>query len=426
MKKVVWIVLGVLVGYVSFLAFYKDPAKKHLIIAEKYEIQKTSDSILKVEDSNAFNNIERTAPEVPGHDDIVFFDDRNAAFVTAMDGYIWKVDLKTNAAEKFVKAPLVPPGARRHPVQKNKMIFCASKLHGRQHPDSEKVGLYSLNVDTKVIEPVLQRVFSPEPIDSPANGSIGDSNHGIVYSDANAPKMTFDAMAGEKGMDMPFCNDLAISADGNRIYFTAPYSYAGASMSGGTFGEAITLARNGLLWKYDVPSRVLSLVARDFNFIDGILIEENGTTREESVLITETTKFKLDRLFVGGRRAGTHEVVWEHLPGMPDGLDRDSQGRIWIGFVKKRTPILTWAHAHPWIKNLFLNLPSFLLPVPKQTGILALSRDGSTPLYYSMHDGSRVQDIAVVVPHNGRIYLPSFNVHSQGLYSLPMPDSLKN
>lgn len=419
MKRFGIAVLILFIGWITFLFLYKDPARKHLVISEKYEIQKPAESILKVEDKTAFDRIETVAPEIPGHDDIVFFEERKVAFVTGMDGFIWKVDLETNKAEQFIKTPLVPPGARRHPVQKNKIVFCASKLHGRKHPDSEKVGLYSLNVDTRTIEPILQRVFDPEPVTPLADV------RGIVYTDKNAPSMTLDEISGSKGRDMPFCNDLAISADGNRIYFTAPYSYAGASMSGGTFGEAITLARNGFLWKYDVSSRVLSLVARDFNFIDGILIEEVPGACEESVLITETTKFKLDRFFIAGKNAGTHQVVWEHLPGMPDGMDRDSQGRIWIGFVKKRTPIVTWAHANPWIKNLFLNLPAFLLPVPKETGILGLSKDASTPLYFAMHNGSRVQDVAVVVPYKDRLYLPAFTEHGHGLHSIPVPDSLK-
>jgi sugar lactone lactonase YvrE len=169
----------------------------------------------------------------------------------------------------------------------------------------------------------------------------------------------------------------------------------------------------------------LSLVARDFNFIDGILIEERGTAPEESVLITETTKFKIDRLFVAGPRAGTHEILWENLPGMPDGMDRDDKGRIWIGFVKKRSAVVTWVHRHPWIKNAVMNLPKWLLPIPKQTGILCLSRDAARPLYYAMHDGKTgLQDIAVVVPYGDKLYLPNFKEGSQGIFTLPFPPGL--
>ena len=41
------------------------------------------------------------------------------------------------------------------------------------------------------------------------------------------------------------CNDLDVSADGKRLYFTEPFAYANASSGTGTFSEAVTLARNG-------------------------------------------------------------------------------------------------------------------------------------------------------------------------------------
>lgn len=421
MKKILLAVLILFLGWLSFLLLYKDPKNAHLIISGKYVMKNIPEAIQAVDKKNQpFLDIAAVAPNVPGQDDMVFFPEQDAAFITGMDGYFWKLDLKTKQAERFVKTPLIPPGATRNPVARNKILFCASRLHGRSFPDSEKVGVYELDTATKEIRPVLQRVFTPKPV------QLNEENPGIVYALGKGPELALAAMNETNSTDMPFCNDLAVSADGERIYFTAPYSYPGASMAGGTFGEAITLARNGYLWMFDRKKQVLSLVARDFNFIDGILVEGRGTAREESVLITETTKFKIDRLFVSGPKAGTHEVVWENLPGMPDGLDRDSEGRIWVGLIKKRSGIISWAHRNPWIKNLFLNLPRWLLPVPKQTGILCLSADGSRPLYYAMHDGKVLQDISVVVPYKDRLYLPDFSEKTHGVFSLPFPKNLGN
>lgn len=419
MKKIIFVLLGALFAWIGFLLFYKSPQNAHLVIAGKYVMKDTPDAIQAVDKKNQpFLEIAAVAENVPGQDDVVFFPEQETAFITAMDGYFWKLDLKTKRAERFVKTPLIPPGAVRNPLQKHKILFCASRLYGRTFPDSEKVGVYELDTATKEIRPVLQRVFTPKPV------ALNEENPGIVYASGKGPELALAAMNSKNSIDMPFCNDLAASDDGERIYFTAPYSYAGASMAGGTFGEAITLARNGLLWMFDRRRQVLSLVARDFNFIDGILVESRGAAREESVLITETTKFKIDRFFVSGPKAGTHEIVWENLPGMPDGMDRDSEGRIWVGLIKKRSGLISWAHRNPWIKNLFLNLPRWLLPVPKQTGILCLSADASRPLFYAMHDGKVLQDISVVVLHKDKLYLPNFSEKTHGLFALPFPTNL--
>ncbi len=419
MKKIFLAIFVVFAGWLAFLLLYKNPKNAHLVIAGKYVMQDVPAAMKAVDKRNApFLDIDAVAENIPGQDDVVFFPEQEKAFVTAMDGYFWKLDLKTKQAERFVKTPLIPPGARRNPVLRNKILFCASRLHGRTFPDSEKVGVYELDTDTKAIQPVLQRVFTPQP------AALKNENPGIVYGPGKGPELQLAAMNAGNSIDMPFCNDLDVSADGERIYFTAPYSYAGASMAGGTFGEAITLARNGYLWMFDRRRQVLSLVARDFNFIDGILVEGRAGQREESVLITETTKFKIDRLYVSGPKAGTHEILWENLPGMPDGMDRDSEGRIWVGLIKKRSGLISWAHRNPWIKNLFLNLPRWLLPVPKQTGILCLSADGARPLYYAMHEGKVIQDISVAVPYRDRLYLPNFSEHTHGLFSLPFPKDL--
>ncbi|MGH8458987.1 MAG: SMP-30/gluconolactonase/LRE family protein, partial [Nevskiales bacterium] len=159
----------------------------------------------------------------------------------------------------------------------------------------------------------------------------------------------------------------------------------------------------------------------NYTFIDGVLLEAGGDGREQSVLVTETVKFRILRLHLNGERAARDEVLWESLPGLPDGIDRDPQGRIWVGLVKTRSRVATWAHQHPWIKGLLLRLPHALLPVPPQTGLMALSPDASRVLFYSIHDGSRINDISVVTPGSDVLFPANFDLAQRGFHRLAYP-----
>ena len=66
---------------------------------------------------------------------------------------------------------------------------------------------------------------------------------------------------------------------------------------------------------------------------------------------------------------------------MPDGMDRDADGRIWLAMFADRSPVLTWVHENAWIKPLVMRLPAALLLAQTQrTGVVVLSPDGSKPL----------------------------------------------
>ncbi|RLB49749.1 MAG: hypothetical protein DRH23_05910 [Deltaproteobacteria bacterium] len=359
--------------------------------------------------------LEHVDSDVPGHDDLLLYEEDGVAFVSGMYGWIWRVPLG-GGGERFADVPLMPSGLRAAPDDHDVIYFCVSRLHGEDHPDDERVGLYRLTISTREVTPVVT--------DVPMTPAIPELHH-KVFADTNEEVPTVMQAAIDRANSRPlaFCNDLDVSLDGKRIYFTEPIAYEGASMGGGAVGEAITLGENGRLWRHDLATGETRLIAEGFHFIDGILIDPHPVdTREQSVLVTQTPGFAVTRFFFGGARAGTAEAVWTALPGMPDGMDRDAQGRIWIGLYRKRSNFLTWAHNNPWIKPLMLRLPLELLPVPKETGLLALSPDGATPLYYAIYEGPKLGDAAVGIPGSEHLYIANFDRQHRGLIRMSYPD----
>jgi len=363
--------------------------------------------------------VTRTAFELPGYDDVVLQEDRGRAFATGVDGAIWQIDLTTGKAKPLLDVPLMPAGARAVPNDPDRLLFCAARYGGGQDNPTQVPGVYELDVTTPAADEIAIRVPHPPPATTPPPG-----NEGTIVAGGARHEVAIATLTEDNSRPIAFCNDLDVSADGRRIYFSEPFAYAGASMGPGAVPEAITLGTNGRLWRIDRARGTIALVAQGYTFLDGVLLEDDADGNERSVLITETPKFRILRLWLSGPRAGEDEIVWESLPGMPDGLDRDAAGRIWVGLYGERTAALTWAHAHPWIKRLLLRLPLALLPVPHATGILVLDPTAATPLYHVMHDGSRVREISVAVPGVERLYLPSFARSNRGLVTMPYPAAL--
>jgi hypothetical protein len=349
--------------------------------------------------------IEHFPSALPNIDDVAFLGDGARALVTATDGKIWTIDLATNTTQPFVDAPLNAYGIHDAPGDPNHVYFCASQSYSKPR-GNEPVGLYRLALDTRVIDPLVVKV--------PATGN--DHKTPVVYADddSNAPELRRDGSGGPHRA-LVVCDDLELSEDGRRIYFSEPFDYQGATLDDAV-DEAIALSPNARLWRYDLDSGTTRLIAEGFHFINGILYDLHpGQPREESVIVTQTSEFRLTRFYLRGPKAGKFEIVLNGLTGMADGMNRDAAGRIWFAVFAERTPLLTWLHAHAWIKPLFMRLPTkLLLSQAKHTGAIVVSPDGRTPLYSAMYQGPAMSALASTVPSPRGIYLANEPLGSSG------------
>ncbi len=339
--------------------------------------------------------LEQFPSNVPSFDDMAFLQDGTTALVTAIDGRIWRLNLANSSGEALVDPPLMAYGIHEAPGDPNRFYFCASRSYSGGVAE-ERVGLYRLSLDTRTVESMV--------IDVPATDLMHERP--IVYADndSGAPELG-------PGIDVPtrpliVCDNLDVSEDGRRIYFTEPFDYTGATVDD-ALDEAIALAPNSRLWRYDIATDTTRLIAEGFHFINGVVYDLHpGQSREESVLVTQTSLFRLTRLYLSGPKAGRDEVVLDGITGLDDGIDRDAEGRIWLALFSDRSPLLTWVHEHAWVKPLFMRVPARLLTaLPQKTGVLVVSPDGSTPLYSALYDGDALASVASAVPSPRGIYL---------------------
>jgi len=381
-------------------------------IPPKFVVGAIPQSILDVKTDGDFiyDTVHTIAPEIGGYDDVLLEEDKGIAYTTGRDGWIWKVDLKTEKGERFVDVPVMAAGLHRIPGEKTKIITTNSRRGGQTYPENEKVGLYTLDLATKEVTPLVTRV----PLST-------DPAKPTVYATDKQKRVRVDSLDESNSRLLAICNDAAVSADGKRVYFTESYVAEGATMGGpGSIGTVIMLGNTGNLWMYDAEDQTVGLVGNGYAFTDGILMEGDGKGPEESVLLTDNVRFELHRVHVAGARAGESEVLWKDLPGLADGMRRDSKGRIWVTFIAERGPQLTWLHANPEVKPFIMKHPQLISLAPTNS-LLLLSPDASTPLWFTSHYQTRVTGIAAVTPGKSGLYLSNFSESTPGLHRIDHP-----
>ncbi|MEI7012564.1 SMP-30/gluconolaconase/LRE-like region [Leptospira licerasiae] len=380
-------------------------------IGGSYKLGEVPSSISEVQDKQDpfLNGLKVEMADLPGHDDLLFDPAKGFGYASGMDGWIWRLDFKTGKAEQWIRPPVNPAGMQYGDRNRTKILVCASRLGGEVYEEKNKVGLYEVDIETKKTVPII--------LDLP---KLEKEEFEKVYSFSDMPTLSLQDLDSSNSRPFSLCNDLAVSEDKDRIYITEPFERGDAAMGSGAVPEAIGLYPHGKLWMLDRKKNTISLVLNGFTFVDGILLEKGVDGKEESVVFTETTKFRLLRAFLSGKNQGSSEILFENLPGLADGLERDEKGRIWTGIIKKRSGLVNFIHKNSWLKKVILSLPQRILPISHNTGILVIDPSGRKPLYYSMHDGSKIRDISVSVPFEDRVYFPSFDKTSRGLYSLPV------
>ncbi len=164
------------------------------------EVDEVTVSVATVDDYLS-HSFERLAPQLPGYDEVVLFEDQQLAFATAIDGWIWQIDLATGTATQFVDTPLMPAGARAAPDDPQKLYFCASVLYGETYPEDERVGLYMLDLPSRQITPLVLEVPQVLGLGGPPK----------VFAAGTGVRIQQPIQPTDASRPLAFCNDLDVS-----------------------------------------------------------------------------------------------------------------------------------------------------------------------------------------------------------------------
>ncbi|KAF3707861.1 Adipocyte plasma membrane-associated protein [Channa argus] len=219
------------------------------------------------------------------------------------------------------------------------------------------------------------------------------------------------------GRKLSFINDVTVTQDGKKVYFTDSSSrwqrrdYLNLIMEATADGSLVTDCVFSRVLEYDTESKEVTVLMENLRFPNGIQLLPD----EESVLVAETTMARIRRVHVAGLNKGGMDTFVDNLPGFPDNIRPSSTGGYWVVMSAVRPnpgfSMLDFLSQRPWIKKLIFKLFSqeVLMKFVPRYSLVAELRDGGI-CTRSFHDpnGLVAAYISEAHEHDGSLYLGSF------------------
>lgn len=211
-----------------------------------------------------------------------------------------------------------------------------------------------------------------------------------------------------EGKKMSFVNDLTITRDGRKIYFTDSSSkwqrrdYLLLVMEG---------TDDGRLLEYDTVTKEVKVLLDQLQFPNGVQL----SPEEDFVLVAETAMARIRRVYVSGLMKGGADMFVENMPGFPDNIRPSSSGGYWVAAATIRAnpgfSMLDFLTDKPFIKRMIFKLFSqetVMKFVPRYSLVLEVSDSGAFRRSLHDPDGQVVTYVSEAHEHDGYLYLGSF------------------
>ncbi|XP_060048518.1 adipocyte plasma membrane-associated protein isoform X2 [Erinaceus europaeus] len=221
-------------------------------------------------------------------------------------------------------------------------------------------------------------------------------------------KLLLSSETPVEGRKMSFLNDLTITRDGKKIYFTDSSSkwqrrdYLLLVMEG---------TDDGRLLEYDTETGEVKVLLDQLRFPNGVQL----SPAEDHVLVSETTMARIRRVYVSGLMKGGADLFVENLPGFPDNIRPSSSGGYWVSMATIRPSpgfsLLDFLSERPFLKRMIFKLFSqetLLKLVRRHSLVLELSDSGAFRRSLHDPDGQVVAYVSEAHEHGGYLYLGSF------------------
>lgn len=238
---------------------------------------------------------------------------------------------------------------------------------------------------------------------------VADCQRGLLEV---APDGTVTLLSAEaSGKPFKFTDDLDIAPDGT-VYFTdASWKFAQPEYR----LDFLEHRPNGRLLAYDPATKTTRVLLDGLYFPNGVALSPD----QQSLLLTETAKYRVLRYWLAGERRGQVEPLIENLPGFPDGISAGRDNLFWVALFARRNPALDQLLPQPFWREMILRLPRVFQPKPDHYGfVLGINERGEVVKNLQDPAPTAFAPVTNAVEHNGRLYLGS--LEDKGIGVLPL------
>ena len=250
-------------------------------------------------------------------------------------------------------------------------------------------------------------------------GLVFDNDGNLIVADGYRGLLQI-SMAGEinvlateaDGVPFRFTNNADVASDGS-IYFSDASSKFGPAMR--ARDDVIEHGGNGRLMRYVPDTGEVEVLLDGLQFANGVALAPD----ESFVLVAETGRYTLVRYWLSGEQAGSHDLFYENLPGLPDNIASNGRDTIWVALFAPRNALLDAMSGSPFMRKVAFRLPELLQPQPAAHAfVLGLSLDGEVTHNLQHKGRDSFHPITGAVEANGKLYLGSLERDAFAVFNL--------
>lgn len=343
----------------------------------------------------------------------------------------------STAAEPVAWTPPLAPSMDSGPYARNTLL-AGAKTFGRNNllqPESAAMGpdgkLYTgMNTGEIVrIDPTALAVSKDAqttPFELFANtggrplGMVFHPNGDLIVADglkgliSVSPKGEVKVLSTEsEGKKYGFADDVAVSADGNTIWFSdATWKFPYPDFT----ADVIEHAGNGRLIQYDMQTGKAKTLLKNLQFANGVAVSNDG----QFLLVNETAAYRITRYWLSGPKAGQSDVFADNLPGFPDNIRTDADGNFWVAAPSLRDGLVDALADKPAVRKVLAKLIKHVaFPVKPYAMALAFDVNGNLIANLQAPKADGYYYITQVTPVGTKLYFNS--VHNNGMAVIERP-----
>ena len=225
----------------------------------------------------------------------------------------------------------------------------------------------------------------PLGLDEGPDGAIyiADSYRGLMRW---SPEDGLESLVSEiDGGPVIYANQVAVASDGT-VYFSNSSDRFDPETMGGTKPTSVMTifeqSETGYVARRS-PDGHVEKIAEGFVYANGLALSRD----EDFLLIAETGRSAIHRLWLSGDRQGEIEPFLENLPAYPDNIESADDGSFWVAFASPRVPAEALM-PYPFLRKILWRLGPAVRPAPIVHGIVArFDADGTVIRVLQDSDG---------------------------------------